>query len=204
MTSQKIDRRSALKQFGMITVVPVLSHLGPEGLFASNAHTHPRVPVESLTEEWKPKFFDGHQNETVATLSELIIPETDTPGARAAKCNQFIDFILSQETPDVQRFFLRGLRWIDRRSAELFGTTFLEAEEQQQVALLTILSSPENRTMEDEIGRDFFRDMKSRTVFAYYTSEIGLIQELEYKGNSYLAEFPGCDHPEHLNWEPEA
>ena len=37
------------------------------------------------------------------------------------------------------------------------------------------------------------RELKSRVVQAYYTSEIGIKQEMEYKGNSYLAEFSGVD-----------
>jgi len=35
------------------------------------------------------------------------------------------------------------------------------------------------------------------TVRAFYTSRVGLIDVLEYKGNTYLTEFPGCAHPEH-------
>jgi hypothetical protein len=35
------------------------------------------------------------------------------------------------------------------------------------------------------------------TIDGYYTSEIGIKQELKYKGNTYLKEFKGCTHPEH-------
>jgi hypothetical protein len=35
------------------------------------------------------------------------------------------------------------------------------------------------------------------TVFAFYTSKAGLVDNLEYKGNAYLTDFPGCTHPEH-------
>jgi hypothetical protein len=43
----------------------------------------------------------------------------------------------------------------------------------------------------------FFKTLKDMTIDGYYSSEIGLIQELGYKGNTFLAEFPGCQHPEH-------
>ncbi|PYV32000.1 MAG: hypothetical protein DMG22_14925 [Acidobacteria bacterium] len=40
--------------------------------------------------------------------------------------------------------------------------------------------------------------MKDATIFAYYTSKIGMEQELEYAGDDYHTEFPGaCTHPEH-------
>ena len=39
----------------------------------------------------------------------------------------------------------------------------------------------------------FFKELKSRVVDAYYTSEIGIKQEMEYKGNTYQTEFAGYD-----------
>jgi gluconate 2-dehydrogenase subunit 3-like protein len=39
----------------------------------------------------------------------------------------------------------------------------------------------------------FFKELKSRVVYAYYTSEIGIKQEMEYKGNTYQVEFAGYD-----------
>lgn len=197
--AKKISRRAAVKS---LTLVPILSHFGPEGLFASNAHTHPRVPVQSLSEPWQPEFLTTEQSETIALLAEYIIPETETPGARAAKVHQHIDFVLSNEPGETQKQFRDGLGWLEERSRELFGTSFNQSTPEQHTALLTLMSSPTNQNGRDETGKHFFQNMKYRTVFAYYTSEIGLIQELEYSGNTYLAEFPACEHPEHLNWKP--
>ena len=39
----------------------------------------------------------------------------------------------------------------------------------------------------------FFAELKSRVVYAYYTSEIGIKQEMEYQGNTYQTEFTGID-----------
>jgi hypothetical protein len=41
--------------------------------------------------DWKPLFLDQHQNDTVIALTEAIIPATDTPGAKAALVNRYID-----------------------------------------------------------------------------------------------------------------
>jgi len=40
---------------------------------------------------WKPLFLDAHQNETLIVLSDLILPATDTPGAKEALVNRYID-----------------------------------------------------------------------------------------------------------------
>ena len=39
----------------------------------------------------------------------------------------------------------------------------------------------------------FFREIKGRTVHAYYSSKIGIHQEMEYKGNVPIKEFVGID-----------
>ncbi|PYQ22123.1 MAG: transcriptional initiation protein Tat [Acidobacteria bacterium] len=146
---------------------------------------------------WKPKVFDPHQNDTVVTLSELIIPQTETPGARAARVNELIDLVLSDAEERDRKEFLKGLAWMDARSQELFGTDFLSAAPEQQTALLTILASPRNKAFEDQVGIDFFKAIKALTITGYYTSEIGMKQELGDDGQLFLLEYPGCTHPEH-------
>jgi hypothetical protein len=154
-------------------------------------------PFPPAVEEWKPKFLDAHQDETVTAISELIIPETDTPGAKAARVNRFIDGVLADAGQAERREFLRGLRFMDGRSNELFGADFVLARPDQQTALLTILSSEKNKAFEDEIGREFWRAIKTLTVTGYYTSEIGIRQELGDDGQMFFREFKGCAHPEH-------
>jgi hypothetical protein len=62
---------------------------------------------------------------------------------------------------------------------------------------LAVLAAASGTAGEDHIGRQFFEDIKRRTTFAYYTSEIGIHQELNYKGNAVLSEWPGCPHPDY-------
>lgn len=47
-----------------------------------------------------------------------------------------------------------------------------------------------------EVGR-FFIHLKRITVDGYYTSNLGIRQELGYIGNQHLKAAPGCDHPTH-------
>lgn len=184
----KMNRREAFKAVGMAPLLISLSR-------------HPLVPAQEG--EWTPSFFKPEQNETVSVISELIIPQTETPGATAAKVNEYIDFSLSQETSQVQKAFIEGLNWIDQRSQQLHGGNFVQLAAEEQRAILETISSEIRLSVQDRIGETFFQDIKDRTVEGYYTSEIGLVQELGYQGKTYVPEFSGCRHEEHRNWEPD-
>ncbi len=54
---------------------------------------------------WKPAFLDQEQNETLIALSDVIIPATDTPGAKEALVNRYLDLVLAGEPdPGVEHF----------------------------------------------------------------------------------------------------
>jgi hypothetical protein len=161
------------------------------------AHLHAAPQAAAPAADWMPKAMNAHQNEMVMELSELIIPQTDTPGAKAALVNRFVDGVLDDADPRDKKEFFRGLTWVDERSRDLFGADFLATSPEQQNALLTIMSSGKNKSLMDQIGVDFFQSIKSMTITGYYTSEIGLRQELGDDGQLFFAEFKGCTHPEH-------
>jgi glucoside 3-dehydrogenase (cytochrome c) hitch-hiker subunit len=148
-------------------------------------------------QDWAPRVLTARQNDAVVALSELIIPETDTPGAKAARVNRFIDSVLFRAKQEDRDEFLRGLAWMDERSRSLFGADIASAAADDQRALLKTLSDEDTQAPDDRIGIDFFRALKSMTISGYYSSEIGLRQELGDDGQLFLAEFRGCDHPEH-------
>jgi hypothetical protein len=152
----------------------------------------PLVPLAAPAAAYAPRFFSAGELELVATLGELILPQTETPGARGARAHEHIDLVLSEEIPEVQRAFRSGLEWTERQSRALHDRTFVSLPAEQQNALLVRMSS----AAEGDPGHRFFRDLRSRVVFAYYTSEIGLRDELEYKGKQVLSEWPGCPHPD--------
>ncbi len=176
--SERIDRRQAILRLSTPAVASLFHGF------------HPAIPHEEG--EWKPQFFQDREVETVAAVAERILPETDTPGARGALVHQYIDFVLSKgEAADGDRF-REGLVSLDRRSAALFGKPFAELETGRQDEVLTEISeSP------------FFQVAKRLTVDGYYRSEVGMRQELGFEGNTFLAEFDGCTHPEHRAWKVE-
>ena len=67
----------------------------------------------------------------------------------------------------------------------------MEATPKQRVALLTRIAKNEEKPETPE--ELFFRELKSRTARAYYTSKIGIHQELQYKGNVPIQEFAGFE-----------
>ena len=138
-------------------------------------------------------FFTKEEFALVDELTELIIPADDhSPGARAAMVADYIDFSLSESVDEPPRIMWRnGLKLIDQISQEMHGKPFLSATPEQRIALLTRISKNEGKPVAPE--EQFFRELKSRTAHAYYTSKIGIHNEMEYKGNVSLKEFAGYD-----------
>ncbi len=143
---------------------------------------------------YSPKFFSPGEMELVATIGELILPRTDTPGARAAGAHEHIDLVLSEESEGERHDFRDGLMWLERRSRELYGRGFQALDLEKQTAILTRISDHKTLQPEDERGNRFFLDIRRRVVFSYYTSRTGLLQELTYKGKQVLAHWDGCPH----------
>jgi Gluconate 2-dehydrogenase subunit 3 len=205
---QHQSRRADLKKMavgaGAMSAFPILGQArATPAIERAAAHAHPPFEAGLALEgqssvTWKPVFFDEHQNETVVVLTEMIIPETDTPGAKSALVNRWIDLTLNEEDPSRQKRFIQGLAWLDGRSLKLYGKPFVRLGPEQQTELLTPLADPENNIAADRPGIEFFQELKDRTIFGYYTSQAGMERELEYGGDDYHTEFPGaCNHPEH-------
>ena len=193
------SRRDALKQLALGGVGAATMPLWVESLSAfaaEHAQTHQPRPAAVKT-PWKPKVFTADQNATVIIVSELIIPQTDTPGAKVARVNEFIDGVLADGKADDRTKFLAGLTWLDDRARRDHQHPFAACTPDQQTALLTAISTPDAASGPDAAGAAFFTAIKSLTIIGYYTSEVGLRQELGDDGNLVFAEFKGCTHPEH-------
>jgi hypothetical protein len=140
-------------------------------------------------------FFTPAQHTLVEELSETIIPaDSHSGGAKAAKVADFIDQTLRESTDDQQKTTWReGLRLIEVMSQHYNGKSFVAASAEEKIAVLQVLSDNEHMTELPEV--QFFRELKHLTVRGYYTSKIGIHDDLEYKGNRILQEFVGCGDP---------
>jgi hypothetical protein len=196
-SNDKLSRRDALKGLtvgaGVIASLPVL---GSTAAAQDHQHMHTATQTAASAKPQPLKFFTPEENRTVIEMSERIIPADDSsPGAKAARVNEYIDLIVSESPDAVKQTWRDGLAAVNKMSGDKFSKPFADASAEQQVELLKAISKNERnpQTVEEK----FFRTIKNATIDGYYTTEIGIKQELKYKGNSYLKEFVGCTHPEH-------
>jgi hypothetical protein len=138
-------------------------------------------------------FFTPQELAMVDELSDMIIPTDDhSPGAKAAKVAAYIDSQLADAFEDKDRTTWReGLKLVDQLSRDATGKTFMQASPDERLAVLTRMA--QNERVPKEPQDVFFIELKARVVNAYYTTDIGIHQDIEYKGNTYLAEFVGFD-----------
>ena len=187
-----MQRRELFKILGAGAAIPVLS---PD-LFAFFHDAQPQSGYALKT-------FNPHQNATVVTIAELIIPATETPGAKGARVNEFMDLILTEWAHDDERQrFLDGLADVDKRSNALFSKDFVDCSPVQQETLLRVMDQElaversrhpvgfSRAPMNDNsrLAGSFFGVFKMMTLYGYYTSEIGFSQELK------LEMIPGAYH----------
>jgi hypothetical protein len=179
-----LGRRDLIKLGAAATVAASLGVAEP---LAGSGPPKPQAKAAAKT------FFTREELAMVDELSELVIPTDDhSPGARAAQVAACIDSRLAEAWDEQDRTDWReGLKRIDQLSRESTGMSFVQSSADQRLAVLTRIAQNEKQPKLPE--ERFFAQLKSRVVHAYYTSEIGIKQELEYKGNSYLAEFAGVD-----------
>jgi hypothetical protein len=148
--------------------------------------------TESIQKPKAPTYFHGGDYQTVTRLVDLIIPRTETPGAVDAQVPFRIDQQVSQ-TPKLQSIFRQGIGAADAAATKRGKSDFVSLPEPDQIAILKLMSEAEETTPD----REFFETLKKMTLDWYYRSEEGLVKELEYKGNTYRSDFPGCTHHEH-------
>lgn len=196
-----VSRRNALKGLalglGAAGSLPILNNAG---MAQQQAHVHDtssQTPTTAKKPE-PPKFFNASQMALISTISEIIIPTDDhSPGAIAAEVPAFADLMISESPAETKKLWTDGLGAIEALSQSRYQTAFTAATAAQQTAILTEISK--NEASPKTIEERFFRAIKNMTIDGYYTSKVGIHQELRYKGNTYLKEFKGCTHPEHIN-----
>jgi hypothetical protein len=174
-----MDRREVLRVLGGVLALPALHGLTADDAWALGRSLHGRI-------EGRPRVgrvLTDAQMRTVRDIAERIIPATDTPGAAAARVDEFIDLMLAEWYDDDGRVrFLDGLLQLEGRSHARHGTAFAELTAAQQTALLEELDAEVEalRVVRTPIDAHFFQQMKWLTVHGYYTSEVGVMQELQW------------------------
>ena len=126
----------------------------------------PRELVENVVnaEHWTPVFLNQQQDETVIGLTDLIIPRTDTPGAKDAKVNRYVDVFLAVKDTEEQKDFVAGLAGLDAHAKQTYKKDFVSCTEKEQTDLL-------GRMERGNSG--FFRQVKTLTSLIYFNTPEG-------------------------------
>ena len=202
-SSSLINRRDLIRA---ALAAGTTSALGPAFSFAqaiSSGLTPAAVGEDGskflIDPNWKLAFLNDHQNQTLIALSDVIIPPTDSPGAKEALVNRYLDLLLSVQPVAFQQRFVDGLAFVDRESQKLFGKDFVALPGEDQISLLTAWAYPEQpdwwieQENTSDPGQKHFAHLKGMIADAYYGSEIGA-KELGWDGEITHGPYQGCEH----------
>ncbi len=161
------------------------SLLGADSLLANN------VDWDNLTFKGNKAIgiFSKSDVNLLNLIADTIIPDTDTPGAKAAKTGQFIATIVSDcYEPKDQQNFVQGLANLQIASEKKSGKSFQKSNATQRHDLLVALDAEQKayaKVKKKEDPHHYFRVVKDLSMWGYFTSEIGATQALRF------VEYPG-------------
>jgi hypothetical protein len=159
-----MKRRDLIRLLGSAAAVPALSAFSPSQRLLLAESVHARLGTGQAL-----RVLDPHQNAMVSEIAEMILPETETPGAKAVRVTEFIDLLLGDwYSPAERDRFLGGLAEIDARAREEGAGDFLALAPDRRLALLTRLDTATDQL--DGSAEQAFARLKSLTVYGYFTS----------------------------------
>jgi gluconate 2-dehydrogenase gamma chain len=188
----RLTRREILKLAGGAAgMAPLAAHLG--------AHPAAAAAIAIQGGAAAPSFFTAAEFRLLDELCEIIIPTDEhSPGARAAEVAGYIDRRLTEYDPsipdlkDARDEWKTGLSAVEGLSREMHGSAFMDASEEKRLAVLERMAAKESSP--ETPAEKFFGRLKEWTARGYYTSKIGIHQEMEYKGNVLQPEeYAGAD-----------
>jgi hypothetical protein len=190
-------RRDLIRLLAVIATAPSAARFLTAWLEAAPHSGHTLqgfgTTAPAVLRNYRPRFFDAEDFGALLAFTDILIPADDTPGARDAHCAEFIDFVLAAST-DVAQQMQRQWREAMRT---LRDAGFHSADAAGRARLVDAISRPERERGATHPAYFAYRLIKQQNTFAFYTSREGIIQALDYKGNSYNATFPACEHPDH-------
>lgn len=129
-------------------------------------------------------------------IAETILPETSTPGAKAAQVGAFLALMVTDTYSDRdQQVFRNGMQQLDTACRQLYKTGFMAVTPAQRLALLDQIDKEQKAYMDDRAAKQaaatdaapapdtpphYFRMIKELTLLGYFTSEIGYTKAMRY------------------------
>ncbi|MBS1558641.1 MAG: gluconate 2-dehydrogenase subunit 3 family protein [Bacteroidetes bacterium] len=179
-----IDRREALRKTALMMGAAVSAS-------TVAAFLHSCKPAPDLG--YKPSFFNENQATLVSELAEIIIPKTDTPGAKEAGVPGFIDqFLKDCYQEEDQKHFLEGLKEFDDNAIKAFGDKFVDGDADERLKYVQQVHDDAVKAVKDDPSkpRPFILKMKELTMLGYFHSEPGATKVLQYE--AVPGSYKGC------------
>lgn len=187
-----VDRREALRRLASATAVASFVSWDPDELLAGLREHGGHGTAASRRSVYRFQALSAHQRATIVEMAEMIIPTTDTPGAKAAAIDEFADIILTEWSSETEKAaWLDGLAAVDAEAQRAHGSTFVAATAPQRMALMTkwdaelTAARTLRRAWRSDSGAPappdhrqlFFHQFRSFTVSGYYSSHAGYTRE---------------------------
>jgi gluconate 2-dehydrogenase gamma chain len=192
-----IGRREALLRVGSVPLAAGLA-LSPARLQAAQEHVHKAAAKAPKGKPAAPKFFTPGEWAAVRALADAVIPRDERSGsATDALVPEFIDFILDdplaepREKEGLQTRVRGGLAWLDRECRGRFGKDFASCAPGEQKTVLDDVAWPDKARPEMVPGAAFFSLFRDLVASGFWSSRMG-VEDLQYTGNTFVAEWKGC------------
>jgi hypothetical protein len=177
------ERRDALKIIGAIGATCMFPFQADE-LYGQHDHAEGKAAVHDR------KFFSEAEFRVLTALVDEIIPATETPSASQAGVPAYIDFVATRNAA-LGAVCREGLGRLAKKK-------FLAMSSADKAKFLGKLCRSAEVERKKGVDEKFWVAIKNLTADGYYTSKVGIREELGYQGNAVLESFPSCDAvPEH-------
>lgn len=135
--------------------------------------------------DWKPVYLSENEASIISQIAEIIIPKTDTPGAKEVGVPGFIDLMMKDVySKEDQDHFKNGMKAFDDEAKKAYGEdSFNDLDAGQQLEFVKkqhdaaiAAEKSDNKPKK----RPFILMMKELTMLGFFTSEVGATQVLQY------------------------
>jgi gluconate 2-dehydrogenase gamma chain len=186
-----LTRRSALQLMALAPAAAAFGWTGVEADRARQAATAARAAAGVAGAVFEPQFFDAHEWRLVRLLCDMILPADERSGsATDAGVPEFIDFMMMDQ-PARQTAMRGGLAWIDAEARRREDCDFADCTDAGRAAILDAVAWPARARPEDSHGVAFFNSFRDLVATGFWSSRMG-VEDLEYKGNTFVPEWTGC------------
>jgi hypothetical protein len=204
-----IGRRNALRLIGAAPLGFAFAP-GGAGIAEAAAQAAKARQAAAAGVAYRPKFFTAHEWRTVLVLVDMILPRDDRSGsATEAGVPEFMDYLMmdpeeSDRGREQRQTAMRGgLAWINSLSVRRHGKAFADATEAERAAILdeiayvkaddeeAVMREPRDLRVRVDHGPSFFNSFRDLTASGFWSSRMG-IEDLQYRGNTFVAEWKGA------------